>query len=101
MNITYEAAKALKADAEAQEERAGKTLQDARGTESGPMGLTPDHVKASKEYQEAYANHARAFRQMQSMNSWFNRTFKREYAAERRATMAARLSSLQPPTQIS
>lgn len=83
--MNYAQAKQVKAEAENAERLAAKVLEQARGTENGPMGLTPDHIKASPAYQAAYANHNAAFRRMQTVNRWFCKTFKREYAEERKA----------------
>jgi hypothetical protein len=85
--MNYTEAKELKAKAENAERQAAAVLQQARGTQAGPMGLTPDHVKASPEFQAAYASHAAAFRHMQTVNSWFCKAFKKEYAAERKARL--------------
>jgi hypothetical protein len=49
----------------------------------GHMGLTPDHVKASPEYQAAKAAHGIAFRRLQDFNSSFVKKFSNELRAER------------------
>lgn len=47
------------------------------------MGLTPDHIRATKPYQIAKSNYDRAFAELQRMNQWFTRTYKAEYRADR------------------
>ena len=90
--MNYIDAKHIKAQAEAAERTAAEKLRSAKGTENGPMGMTPDHVKANPEFQKAWAQHAAAFRAMQQVNQWFTKHFKKEYAAERNALQARRLA---------
>jgi len=72
--MDYTEAKKLKADAADAERLAATALQKARGTECGPVGLTPDHVKASADFQLACAQHAVAFRRMQAIDGSANDT---------------------------
>lgn len=53
---------------EAQRKAAAATLGSLPGIGSGPMGLTPDSVKASPEYQAAKAAHAHAFDALRRFN---------------------------------
>lgn len=55
----------------------------------GPMGLTPDAVKASPEYRAAKMAFDSAFAGQRCFNASFVRTFRREIAAERAARRAA------------
>ena len=43
----------------------------------GKMGLTPDHVKFSPEYQKDKLNFERAFKSLQSFNKKHLKTFKK------------------------
>ncbi|MCU6501935.1 hypothetical protein LPN04_29505 [Rugamonas sp. A1-17] len=90
--MNYIDAKQIKVQAETAERTAAALLEAAKGTETGPMGLTPDHVKAKPEFQKAWAQYDAAFRHMQNVNRWFTKQFKKEYAAERKATRAERLA---------
>ena len=58
----------------------------ACGTERGPMGLTPDHVKASPEWRATRATMDRAQRNLAD----FNRGFLKLYKAEWKATLQSR-----------
>ncbi len=51
----------------------------------GALGLTPDSVKASSDWQAAKKAYDLAFRLERSHNAVFVRRFAREYRAERRA----------------
>lgn len=49
----------------------------------GPMGMTPDSVKATPQWQSARKASDKAFNDLRAFNGWFLRTFKTEYVAER------------------
>lgn len=50
----------------------------------GPMGLTPDSVKATSEYRKAKGEFDRAFKAMQNFNRAFTKTWAKELKEERR-----------------
>lgn len=50
----------------------------------GPMGLTPDTVKASPEFKLAKRNFNQAFEQLRMFNKFYLKTFKAEIKADRR-----------------
>ncbi len=50
----------------------------------GAMGLTPDHVKATPEWQEAYTRSRRAFVALQNFTIVYVKAFKKELAAQRK-----------------
>ncbi|QDJ96225.1 hypothetical protein Xoosp13_38 [Xanthomonas phage Xoo-sp13] len=56
----------------------------------GPMGLTPDHVKATPEFKFAKYVFDLAFKKLREFNGEFNRKFKAEIKADRRALVKAR-----------
>lgn len=58
----------------------------ACGTERGPMGLTPDHVKASPEWRTTRTTMDRAQRNLAN----FNRGFLKLYKTEWKATLQSR-----------
>lgn len=60
--------------------------RDACGTERGPMGLTPDHVKASPEWKATRTTMDRLQRNMVD----FNRGFLKLYKTEWKATLQSR-----------
>ena len=85
--MTYELAKVAKKhleDALAVAERATPP-----GTGSGPMGLTPDHVKASPEWKAYRLAYDTAFAALRNFNGSFVKTFKAEIRAERAARRPA------------
>jgi hypothetical protein len=49
------------------------------------MGLTPDHVKANADWQQAKAKADALFQALRQFNSVYVRQFKRELAIARRA----------------
>ncbi len=50
---------------------------------SGPMGLTPDVVKATQEWKDAHYGYHKAFKNLQDFNKVFTKLFKKELAEER------------------
>lgn len=80
--MNFQDAKSYKASLAQIEDAAGKILNSFP---KGPMGLTPDHVKASPEWKAAYQAHARAFAALRDFNGKFVKAFKKELAAERKA----------------
>lgn len=47
----------------------------------GPMGLTPDHVTALPEFQQAKGAFDASFRRLRDFNALFLKKFKKEYRA--------------------
>jgi hypothetical protein len=82
--MTYEAAKAIKAELEARVTIASAAIRSVKGAGSGAMGLTPDAVKFSPEYQAAKRAYDKAHDDMRKFNATFLRLYGREYQAERR-----------------
>jgi len=81
--MTYQEAKARQAALEANVKLAGAALRQFPA--NGPMGLTPDSVKASPEFRTAKACFDRAFSQLAAFNAAFVKTYRKEAAAERKA----------------
>lgn len=80
--------KACAADLEADAAAKGRALAALSG--GGPMGLTPDHVRASPAWREASAAYAEAFQALRRFNQGFVRLYAREIRADRDAARAAR-----------
>ena len=55
----------------------------------GAMGLTPDAVKATPEWQLAKKAYNLAFEQSRAFNKFFTKAYKKEIAAERNERRAA------------
>lgn len=53
----------------------------ACGTVRGPMGLTPDHVKATPEWKQSRTAMDRAQRTLAAFNSQFLKRYKTEWKA--------------------
>lgn len=59
----------------------------------GPLGLTPDDVKATPEWQTAYRNFNTAFEALRKFNGTYVEAFADELRHERSAVRAARLAT--------
>lgn len=77
---TFEAAKAESARLNSEVDRAGAVKN---AFPRGPMGLTPDHVKASPEFRAASAAYNTAFQKLRQFNSSYVKTYAKELRAER------------------
>ncbi len=62
--------------AEAAWREAGKAMKAIPGIGSGPMGLTPDHVKFSPAYRAAKAASDAAFAKLRKLNAIRNKINK-------------------------
>lgn len=64
---------------------------------SGAMGLTPEHIRMSAEYQADKAKLDHAFKYLRNINGYLTKHFKKEYAkhcaAERDARRAKALAA--------
>jgi len=87
--MTFAIAKAAQAAIEQEASRAGAVLAAIPGVGTGPMGLTPDAVKASPEYRAAKLAYESAFARLRA----FNGSYVKVYASELRAERNARRSS--------
>lgn len=56
----------------------------------GPMGMTPDDVRATPEFKTANANFDRAFAALRAHNGFMSKNFKTEMKADRDAARQAR-----------
>ena len=59
----------------------------------GPLGLTPDDVKASPEWQTAYRNFNTAFQALRNFNGPYATRFADELRHERNAIRAAKIAA--------
>lgn len=50
---------------------------------TGPMGLTPDDVKRTPEFQQAKRQYEVVFQRLRTFNAWYTKTFKKELHAHR------------------
>jgi len=89
--MTYLKAKAGKAMIDMAHDAAAIRLRIVSGDERGPMGLTPAHIKATPEWQEAYRKERELFAMMREYNRKFNKLYGKEYREELRAAREAKL----------
>lgn len=66
----------------------------------GPMGLTPDAVKASPEYRQLKSESDAAMQALQAFNKGFVRDFAKERAADRNARYAKQVSASLPAAMV-
>ena len=85
----FEEAKTEQALLEAESDAAGAAL---KVFPKGPMGLTPDVVRATPEYRAAKARSDKAFQRLRDFNGVFTKRFAKELRAERDARYADRTS---------
>lgn len=79
----YELAKIAKHQLEDEYNAACNALKLIPGVGTGPLGLTPDEVRATECYQLAKARMDRAFAALRTFNTQFTKRYAKEYAAER------------------
>lgn len=82
--MTYDQAKAVRAKYELLHDHCADTLTQVSG-KPGPMGLTPDHIKSTDTWKNAYMLERKAFAMMRDFNGFMVKNFKKEMAAERKA----------------
>lgn len=80
--MTYDEAIAIKQALEEALDGASRRLKAVPGIGSGIMGLTPDHVRATREYQDASAGYEAARVKLRKFNGAFLKAFKKEYREE-------------------
>lgn len=80
MNKTFEEAKEMSVVLNNRVDATGEVL---RQFPKGPMGLTPDAVRAMPEWQAAKRAFDLAFSHLRSFNAIYVKKFKNELAAER------------------
>ncbi len=80
----YQAAK-LHQEAIESSMRSTKKVLESLGGGSGPMGLTPDSIRANPEYLKAKRDLDTAFASLRKFNSVFIKRFAKELREERRA----------------
>lgn len=87
-HVTYAMARQIRDKIQADAHAAGARLRAIPGVGSGQLGLTPDAVKSTREYQSARAAWESAFATLRAFNAEYCQRFKREIRAEQRARRA-------------
>ncbi|MEO2202200.1 hypothetical protein ABGV42_00395 [Paenibacillus pabuli] len=84
MSASYEEAKAHRQMLEDWNKEQSAKLKEFEQYGLSPIGGIPDHVRAMPEWKEAKRNYDASFRELRNYNSWFVKTYKKEYAADRK-----------------
>lgn len=77
--MTFQAALKQYATMTIQADKAADALNQVAGSEKGPMGLTPDHIKVTPEYRAAVANFRARQEAAKSFCKAFLKAYKKEY----------------------
>lgn len=80
--MTYEQAKERRGQLEVEYQRAARALRELSG--GGPLGLTPERVRATEEWQAAKRGANDSFAALQAFNTLYTRRYRKEIAQERR-----------------
>lgn len=83
--MSYAAAKAVRDQLERDWRAASEALNALPGASTGPMGLTPDHVRATAAWQAAKAAYELRLASLQAFNRQFVKLYRADIRAERRA----------------
>lgn len=75
-------ARAMRDAWDSEAKAASQALNAIAGVGSGPMGLTPDAIKFSPEYQRARSTYERAAAKLRHLNGWIMRHYRKEARAE-------------------
>lgn len=79
--MNYEQAKKHKQDLEKLNSDASSKLEEF---ETGIMGLTPEHIRMTDEYQNAKKEYDKTFTELRNYNKWFLGNYKKEYLKDRK-----------------
>ena len=79
----FDAALKQKQSLEKEVDQASDRLQKYKD-KKGNMGLIPDEIRTSKEYQKDKQAYDQAFQKLRAFNTKFLKTYKSEYAKYRR-----------------
>ena len=85
--MTFLEAKAISEALDAEVKAASVELRSTSG--GGPMGMTPDHVRGTPEWQRAKRTFDGAFSRLRAFNGWYVKAFKSQLRDERNQRRAA------------
>lgn len=77
--MTFQAALKQYATLTIQADEASEALNQVAGSEKGPLGLTPDHIKVMPEYRAAVADFRAKQEAAKSFCKAFLKAYKKEY----------------------
>jgi hypothetical protein len=81
--MNYEEAKAFREEMEARHKIDLNNLKTFNKYRIA-MGIVPDHIRETPEYQTAKKAVDKNFAELRNFNQWFVKTFKKEIQADRR-----------------
>lgn len=81
--MNYEEAKIHKQTLENKNIDDSKMLNEFDKYGKTDLGLTPESVKVMPEFQQAKQEFEKSFNELRNFNSYFTKTFKKEYATDR------------------
>lgn len=90
--MSFEQAKQHRDRLESAVKQASDNLNRIKGDTTDSMGLTPDAVKQSADYQCAKLAYDQAFTRLRNFNSVFVRTFAKELRDERKKKHEGRIN---------
>lgn len=82
--MTYEEAKAYKQKLDEKYDADSDKLKAFEKQGKSSMGLMPDHIRALPEWRNAKKACDNSFAELRDFNGWFFKTFKKEYATDRK-----------------
>ncbi len=82
--MNFQEAKAYKAQLESLLDFADKRLKSFDCYGKSSIGMTPDHVKAMPEWQEAKTAFETAFQNLRNFNAKYTKAFRKEIQEERK-----------------
>lgn len=82
--MDYQQAKSERDRLEAAQRAAFEVLRAIPGYGTGSMGMTPDAIRATPEWQSAASANGRAFAALQTFNRDFVKRFRKEIRADRK-----------------
>jgi len=75
MYMNFEEAKAHKQELDRINSKHSEILQQF---ETNGIGLVPDHIRATDDYQQAKRNFDRSFAELRNFNAWFVKEFRKK-----------------------
>lgn len=82
--MSFAIAKVTASLLESDHSTASRNFKSTPGVGSGPMGLTPDDIRARPDYRIAKQAMDKAFAELRAFNAVYVKRYKNELAAERK-----------------
>jgi ABC-type branched-subunit amino acid transport system ATPase component len=82
--MTYEEAKAFQNQLNEKLDDVTKIFKEKFDQHKGAMGIVPDHIRETPEYQTIKKEIDRSFQALRNFNQWYVKQFKKEILADRK-----------------